>query len=282
MALDRTRKSVIFHKGISDDADRFLLEPPAIDYAENLRIDKEGSFQKRPGFGPSALTTVPNADGDPFFIHAIQDNLHVLTEDGGRSYDGSWSETPVDGFIGTGAAEVSTPPAAGMGHVDILPVYEASVLTRYVVAYEVREESSSSNWLSIWRQTPKHVVVQTYDKDGVFLFQSRIDDAQSPKLLMSPRDNGAVRVHYQSLSDDILYRREYYPTDGTLEDPLESGTKAAPTFGMDCHGWVTSDQVMDFTRLGAKLDGHARYHVALVTDQNKTVTLVQYRVEFTW
>ena len=57
MPLNKATKTVLFSDGMGDDSDRFLLESPAVDYAENLRIDKTGSLQKRPGFGPDALTS---------------------------------------------------------------------------------------------------------------------------------------------------------------------------------------------------------------------------------
>ncbi len=121
MALQKQVKSVIFHDGISDDADRFLLQPPAVEYAENLRVDKAGSLKKRPGFGPTALTTVPNTTGTPFFIHAIGDSLYTLTEDGARSFtDGVWADTDLGGFLGNQKLTLESPPVGGMGHIDML------------------------------------------------------------------------------------------------------------------------------------------------------------------
>lgn len=269
MPLQRATKSVIFHEGLSDGTDQFLLEPPSVDYVENLQPG-DGSFQKRMGFGPTELTSVPGAIGEPFFIHAIKDQLYVLDEAGAKSFDGtSWTSTNPTEFIGTKSVAVSTPIVHGLAHVTWAPYTGSAGEKYYVVAFEVRERSSSDPSLGTWVKTPKHVMIQTYNEDGRFLYQTRIEDAQSPKIRPGPNDPLILYVFYQRVSNNELEAAVYIPGIGSIIATKQTGLNPAYTFGMESHASRdypsfpsnADDKAMWWTRFPASMDGHCRYEV---------------------
>jgi len=290
MPLKRITKSVLLHDGMSDDVDRFLLESPAVDYAENVRFDKQGVLSKRPGFGPSELTTVQSPSGTPSVLHAIKSSLHALTDDGARSFDGSsWTETSVSGFLGTQTSVLETPPVGGMGHIDHLVYRLSGEISNYVVAYEVREVSTSDTTTGSWQSTPKHVVVQTYDPDGNFLSQERIENARSPKLFLHPFQSAygdVVMVIYQDIATDFLFSKSV-ESISTFFPITNMGVDPSPTFGMECHASLIEHDLsyipnpdfaspMWYTRLGASADGHARYHIAVDTNNERLLIFYQH------
>ncbi|HUT56920.1 MAG TPA: hypothetical protein VNA25_03480 [Phycisphaerae bacterium] len=283
MALPTIVKTVLLHEGPFDETDRFLLRAPAVDYVENLHFHKRGNMQKRAG--SALLDTVPNVSGDPFFLHSIKNSLHVLTENGGRSlHEGAWTEVDAVGFVGTKELEVETPPVGGMGHISFDLVGENTV-----VAYEVRERSTSSTAWGIHQDTPKHVVVQHYNSDGAFVRQSRIENARSPKVLAHPdpslRDIFA-KVFYVRDSDSHLVSQTYQPgaTTPLSGSPNDTGLDVATQYGLESHATRNlTGSIFDgagaynHTRLGASQDGHARYHIAANTTGANPEFYVCYR-----
>ena len=201
MALDKQTKSVLFSEGMGDGTDRFLLEAPAIDYAENLRVDKQGSLQKRPGFGPDALSTVPNATGEPVAMMATGDSLHVVTENGARSWNGaSWEETDASGFIGTSSIEVESQNFIGLGGCSYQTFIDSGGdIEGHAIAYEVRGENSVADSTV---DSAKHVIVQRYDVDGRFVDQRRFDGARSPQLVR--RRPSTISLFYQDIASKDL------------------------------------------------------------------------------
>ena len=273
MPLDTATKTVLLHDGPFDESDRFLLRAPATDYIENQHFHQNGSLKKRAG--NTLLGTVPNATGTPIALHAIGDSLHVLTQEGARAWDGaSWSEANVTGFIGTKSMALETPPVGGMNHVDTFLEYDNGVLQRYVVAYEVREESSSESPDGFAEPRDKHVIVQTYSPSGEFLTQFRVNDAQSPKLT-GQFVGGSPLLWFQRVSSTILFFGTVGP-DGTAPSFVNTGLLVATTAGIQSHGTTSADKgPMWITRLGASAANIARYQVALDTDN--TSYLVFYR-----
>ena len=273
MPLDTAIKTVLLHDGPFDESDRFLLRAPATDYIENVHFHQDGSLKKRAG--NELLGTVPNASGSPVALHAIGDSLHVLTEDGARTWDGSaWSEKDVTGFIGTRSMALETPPVAGMGHIDMFIEYDAGTLVRYVVAYEVREESSSDAPNGVAEKRDKHVIVQTYDPTGEYLTQYRVNNAQSPKLVQSPTGQEPT-LWWQRVSSEQLWFGTVQ-NDGTIAVDVPISIIPSPEFGQESHAKRYADYgPMIFTRLGASSDGIARYHIARDTDNGTFLVLYQ-------
>ncbi|NNL17306.1 MAG: hypothetical protein HKP37_01060, partial [Boseongicola sp.] len=273
MPLDRITKTVLLHDGPFDESDRFLLRAPATDYIENLHFHKDGNLQKRKG--NEVVSTVPSASGNPVAFHAIGDSLHVLTEDGARSWDGSaWTQSDVAGFVGTKEMVLETPPSAGLGHVDFFIEYALSEVSRYVLVYEVREESGSDAPKGIPEKRDKHVVVQTYSPSGQFLTQHKIDDAQSPKLVA----NSVLPqpwLFWQKVSTNELFTN-VVGINGTV---VAQGTGLLPShvFGQESHAIRDAADTgpMIWTRLGASSDNMARYHVALDTDNDRYLVFYQ-------
>ncbi len=275
MPLDITTKTVLLHDGPFDESDRFLLRAPATDYIENLHFHKDGNLQKRPG--NTLLGTAPNASGSPVALHAIGDSLHVLTENGSRTWNGeSWAETNVSGFVGTREMAFEAPPAAGMGHLDLFLEYEIGALKRYVLAYEVREESGSDAPKGLPEKRDKHVIVQTYSPSGEFLTQFKIEDAQSPKLTENASSGvDSPVLWFQRVSDNQLL---FGSVDASgLVSVAASGLFPSNWFGQESH--AIRDEAdygpMVWTRLGASSDNMARYHVAVDTDNAAYLVLYQ-------
>lgn len=263
MALKKTVKSVLLHDGMGDDSDRFLLEPPAVDYAENLRIDKTGSLQKRPGFGPDALGTVPNATGDPIAFQASGDNLHVLVEEGARTWDGtSWEEVDVAGFLGSSSLELESQNFVGSSCFSYEPFVLNNEVVGHVIAYEVREQNSEASRLV---DSEKHVIIQRYDAGGKFLDQRRYDNARTPQAASSSL-LGVVSVFFQDITSGQirLVPASAPPLGVDLPDPTNTAHIAADQPYLPAHA-----QVENGPRLGQGVLGQARYLVEFY-DQGQT------------
>jgi len=278
MALDKQTKSVLFSEGMGDGTDRFLLEAPAIDYAENLRVDKQGSLQKRPGFGPDALGTVPTT-GSPGIIHAIGDALHVVADDGVFTYEGgSWETQTIPGFLGDINVIAEAPAQAGMGHVDT-----AWFDPYWIIAYEIRERSSTDATQGVYTETPKMVVVQSYTSEGNYIGQSTIDNARSPKLFIETLGVPRIHVVYQEIPEvgpQELAWREIDPSTSRLTFVADTGVVPSPTYALEGHSQKKdygplSEQYMWTTRFGAKADGHARYHLVYDSSASRLVVCWQ-------
>jgi hypothetical protein len=198
----------------------------------------------------------------------------VLTEDGARSFvNGNWTEVDVLGFIGTKKMDVETPPVGGMGHIDFIgTVHEGELY--YTVVYEVREGSSSNSLQGAPQATPKHIVIQSYLADGTFLFQKRVENARSPKVVVSAdpssRANGWVMVFYQVTGTGEIKGKAFHPLNALLGGELDSGIFPSKFFALESIGNSEEGVQMRYTRLGASADGIGRYHVVtqmLPTDQ---------------
>lgn len=200
MPLNKATKTVLFSEGMGDGTDRFLLESPAVDYAHNLRIDKQGSLQKRPGFGPDVLASVPNSSGTPIAMHGIGSNLHVLVNEGARTWDGSaWRERDAKGFLGGSEVELETQSFRGLSNCSYQPLLnkDTDEVKGHVIAYEVREEGSVSGNLTGGTGTDaaKHIIVQRYDENGLFVDQVSVPNARSPQVVFlagATRESAAV------------------------------------------------------------------------------------------
>jgi hypothetical protein len=97
--------------------------------------------------------------------------------------------------------------------------------------------------------------------------------------------NGLPVVAYQNISNNALYFRTYHPLNGQISGAIPSGLTPSPIFGMECHAsWIEHDvpggvanfaSPMWYTRLGASSDGHARYHIAVDTDNEQLLVFYQ-------
>jgi len=266
MALERKRKSVLFHQGISDGADRFLLEPPAIDYAENLMFHKDGSLQKRPGFGPDELTTVPNATGIPVAMLATDNSLHVVSENGARSWNGaSWEETDASGFIGTSSVEVESQNFIGLGGCCYQTFADSNGDKRgHAIAYEVRGENSLKESSA---DSEKHVIVQRYDVDGRFVDQRRFDDARSPQVVQRTHGIAVLTLFYQDIPSKSLkmlnIQAPHYAST-IAGSPIDLNLEPSSRPRMPNYSIVTGEEDPNpgkGPRLGQGVYGQARYFV---------------------
>jgi hypothetical protein len=177
-----------------------LLEPPAIDYAENLQIGKEGSFQKRPGF--DLLTSVPTPSGDPFLLRSVGDRLFTLDDQSVRSFNGtSWNTVASKATIGTLAIEIDGQANHGLS----MPQYVADQranpeLNKKFIVYDIQERTGGHWDAEI--ELRRHVVIAIYDKDNRFIEQIRIDDAHSPQVFVGA--SGFATLFYAEQDDDEM------------------------------------------------------------------------------
>jgi hypothetical protein len=256
MALDKQTKSVLFSEGMGDGTDRFLLEAPAIDYAENLRVDKQGSLQKRPGFGPDALGTVPNATGEPVAMMATGNSLHVVTENGARSWNGtSWEETDASGFVGTSRVEVESQNFIGLGGCAYQTFKDVSDnIVGHAIAYEVRGENSVTDSTA---DSAKHVIFQRYDADGRFVDQKRFDDARSPQF--TDKEPQQAALFYQDISSkELMLFHVFSPTLAPIISGTPFGIGITPSTRPRMPQYA---DLADGPRLGQGVYGQARYLV---------------------
>ena len=276
MPLNKATKTVLFSDGMGDDTDRFLLEPPSVDYAENLRIDKTGSLQKRPGFGPDALTTVPNGSGTPVAMHGMGNNLHVITKDGVKTWNGSgWREEDAKGFIGSSEVELESQNFLGLAGCSYQPILNVDTgdILGHVIAYEVREGGSVSGFAPDTTGGKKHVIIQRYDENGVFADQRRVNNARSPQVTETrgPRLVEVNTVFCQSdAHDGALIAYEVYPTSVTDETtPYDlHQTVLKPEIAPQVPQYAATDTG---PRLGQGVDGQSRYFVKYVEKTDKFV-----------
>jgi hypothetical protein len=110
--------------------------------------------------------------------------------------------------------------------------------------------------------------------DGTFLFQKRVDNARSPKVVVhadpSQRAAGWTMVFYQATGTDEIKGGSYQPWTNFLLDPVGSGIFPSKFFALESIGNSEEGVQMRYTRLGASADGIGRYHVVtqtLPTDQ---------------
>jgi hypothetical protein len=273
MPLKKATKTVLFHDGMGDDSDRFLLEPPAVDYAENLRIDKTGSLQKRPGFGPDALTTVPDSSGTPVAMHGMGNDLHVITEEGARTWNGTeWRQVDANGFVGGSEMELESQNFLGLANCSYQPITDVNdgSILGHILAYEVREEGSAAGDETGGN---KHIVIQRYNENGVFFDQLKIDNARSPQVVAT----------FASAGRPI--NAVFYESDARGFGELVIQYVLAPVFASDLspNPWLTSirpehsPQMPQYAatdtgpRLGQGVHGQSRYLVKYLDSTDKFV-----------
>lgn len=260
MALNKAKRSVLFNKGIADGTDRFLLEPPAIDYAENLTLGKDGSFSKRMGFDQLAATGTP-PQGEILFMREIGGNLHVLTDQGVSSLiNGQWQHRAVSAFVASSSVEVETQVYAGMSSADhfALRATPGGDIIGYVVAIEIRESASRvSSKGTIDREDIKtHILFQRYSEQGKFLSQTKISNAISPRFVSSTESDDCF-LYYVDIASSTLRSRYFFGATGflTLAAPYPA-TDVNLFFATRSHGYT-----MNQTRLPASWDGIGRYDI---------------------
>ncbi len=170
MALEPRTKSVQLAAGMREDADDFLIEPPAVEYVENGRYDKSGVIAKRRGFEALVDNGLGVSDGVPSFVHAIGNNLYTVHNGGVQAFDGAaWRG--VQGIpLVSSSEEASTP--SGRGHEHSSMVFDPAWGT--VIAYAILGQNPV---------TPdvKRFVLEHYSLDGKLLFEVA-GFGNSPKL----------------------------------------------------------------------------------------------------
>ena len=277
MPLNKATKTVLFSDGMGDDSDRFLLESPAVDYAENLRIDKTGSLQKRPGFGPDALTSVPNSSGAPIAMHGMSNDLHVLVNEGARTWNGTtWRETDAAGFLGGSEVELESQNFLGLAGCSYQPTLDVDGnVIGHVVAYEVREEGSIFGDTSGGK---KHIIIQRYDADGTFFDQRRIDNARSPQVLASrtfdffgeDKPVNTVFCHGDSYDGSLMFY-DVLPSSDPLApviDATPAETVIKPEIAPQMPQYSATD---NGPRLGQGVHGQSRYFAKYLEITDKFV-----------
>ena len=276
MPLSKATKTVLFSDGMGDDSDRFLLESPAVDYAENLRVDKAGSLQKRPGFGPDALASVPDASGAPIAMHAMGNDLHVIVDEGVRTWNGSeWRESNAESFLGGSEVELESQNFLGLSNCSYQPTLDTGGdIIGHVIAYEVRETASVSG-APDWNSGNKHVIIQRYDENGRFIDQRKINEARSPQVLATRyTDNFGTpqptnTVFYQSDADGgVLRFLNISQPPFLLTAPGPRTTVYVPENEPKMKQYAATDRGV---RLGQGVIGQSRYFVKYMESADRFV-----------
>lgn len=279
MALEKKVKSVLFYEGMSDDADRFLVEPPSVDYAENYRIDKHGSLQKRPGFGPDALTQVPDPQGSPFFLGSEKNRLYALDEQGVHTFrEGGWDFAAVRGGIMSSDEALATQPFAGAGegaYCAVRSYPDRDRIVGHVVAYEVRQSPTDARQeISV---VDKYTIVQVYDENGKFIRQWKLKGRRSPQLAevtTNIESSAAVAVFTSDNSGNLFIRRLAFfgGSQWTLTNEFDTGIDVS----LQPRSWLYTDGSSETyqaqgPRLGQAAFGQARYKVQFNETRNDYV-----------
>ena len=198
MALEKQTKSIQLAQGMREDADDFLMEPPATEYIENGRFDKRGVISKRAGFDalPSnGLTTA--ADGDPTFLHAIGDNLITVSKDAVHKFDGtSWTAVPSAAPISQSRRLLSSDAVRGMTNGDVI-----SVTGGFLVVYAIKAGTGG-------------IVLQAFTTDGVFLHQRFFGSRHSPRWVA--KSGAEAYLMYADRPRNILLKTLTYNLDNTV------------------------------------------------------------------
>lgn len=199
MALQKQNKTILLSGGQRDDADEFLLEPPATAYVENGSFDKQGVISKRKGFDALASNGLTvGTNGEPSFLHAIGDDLYTVANDGVYRYDGSaW--TAVDGpEITRLSLECSTKPSKGASH---FAYYYKNGYD--VVAYERKGVAETAV-----TDGDKEVVFEVY-ASGTLVFETTFVDYYSPKLGNGPSNSVRLSVTSNLAANSGIVAREF-------------------------------------------------------------------------
>ena len=296
MPLDKVKKTVLFSKGMSDDHDRFLVEPPALDRTVNLRAHKTGSLEKRPGFGPNELTTVPDSSGQPFFLHSIRDKLYTFTETGAKAYDSvedSWSSIDFSGFVGTKETFCETSPIIGLGDPQFAQCSSnigATGVETYAIAYDVAERASRgrSELGATVNDTSKHIMVAWFDANGDFVKQVRIDNAHSPQLVQLDYDTtGFAALIYQTDGGKLGRFVKVYGIDVAAVGPGLFDDVARPFLADNEQGYPIASSLWDGSpslsgpRLGQGIQNQARFHATYNAGTDSIMCLAQWNFQLT-
>ena len=124
MALRKARKQIQLHGGMSDNVDDFVIQPPAVEYAENCHWrGKDGHLKKRMGSIQRSIPSFDNSiDDAPTIFHNVNDLLYTFQRGTVHRLDpsdtlgdsGAFRKTTVlENYMG-GEKKVAMPPAEGL------------------------------------------------------------------------------------------------------------------------------------------------------------------------
>ncbi len=215
MPLNKSTRSIFFNQGVSDDTDRFLLKSPAVDYIENYRYKKDGSFQKRPGNVALASTGgvypplgLQSQLGDPFFLHAIGDDLFTASTEGVYKYSGAsqtWTEIQTEAVICKSSPKFTVNPKSGLSaHQSVKIPNETNT---WVVCYELIEQVT----LDVPNPTMNNFVVLEVYRDDVLAHSLRLTDYTNPSLNLLDQGSSPalVEIAYYNAASDTIEIRQY-------------------------------------------------------------------------
>lgn len=140
MPLNKTSKSVLFYRGMSDDTEQFLAKSPAVEYTENLREEKTGVYSKRPG--SELMTVLLTGPGElPSVVESVGDALVAATADFGFAYrNGTWGQATNAGGIRLRGVEVPAATAPRQGARGFQHIPRSS---GYAIAFEERPANAT-------------------------------------------------------------------------------------------------------------------------------------------
>jgi hypothetical protein len=259
MPLQKAKKSVLFHKGIADGTDRFLLDPPSIDYAENLTLGKDGSFSKRYGF--TDLGSVTTATETPFALEIVNDNLLTVDAGGVHTFSGTaWEKTEFEGFIAESDIKIETGPIAGAAHMSYSPHLINGVVTAQVIVMEIRENTASDDTV---HPTDTKVFIYGYDAQGNIRSTHALDNCRSPKVIQL----GGAQVVTYFKEGDGLKARFFLPITGVLYDEVDLAIIPVFQARLESHGGWDFVYAGTFAnravgRIGESYDWEIKYQIA--------------------
>ena len=227
MALEKQTKSIQLAQGMREDADDFLMEPPATEYVENGRFDKRGVISKRQGFDalPSnGLSTALN--GDPTFLHAIDDTLVTVSKDAVHKFDGaSWTSVPSAAPITQSRRLLGTDAVRGMTCADVIQVTGG-----FLVVYEIKKTLPAGG---------RDLVLQAFTEDGVFLHQRFFGGRRSPRWV--PKSGAEAYLMYADFTGTVKLKTLTYNLDNTV---VEIAGERFPGIGLADENPIFRDSII--------------------------------------
>lgn len=230
MTLQKAKKSVQLYGGISDDVDSFLIQPPAIEYAENCHWrNKEGKLMKRLGSVKSTDTGKPSESADPTILHSIGDKLYAFGATQSHEYDyiaDSWSsKDQIPFFVRTDAV------GSGQTHAGVTcqDVFVNETARKVYLGYSIKVQASHPQGTTVERATFRSFI-QVYDLDN-FKLLNTIEVPQAAPAASTI--NGPVAVKFFNVGTtthaiwcdnfstaNVLYQADIDSADDTLGSPV--------------------------------------------------------------
>ena len=238
MPLTKAKKQIQLFGGMADDTDDFLIQSPAVEYAENCHWrGKDGALTKRLGSTAATATGQPSETYAPTSLHAIGDKLHTFTNTTAYSYDETaddWDAVSSVPYYTENTLVANSPTLNGT----TCQTVHRTTTGETILAYTIKEK-------------PSHYA----GEPGIFSSYVQVTGSDgAPKIV--PAGSGTYNVIYADCGGGTataLYRRSISLTTGSLGSATaivsdvysggarQFGTDDAFTFnGMTLYGGSTA------------------------------------------